>query len=168
MDLLITLETYSLQPNAAVAQITTSLFDLDSGEIQDPYVDNINPNTENDLHFDIGTINWWNNQEDYKKDAISNNVKPLLDVVNDIKLLDNMHNIRNIWCNTSFDVPILMNLFNYCNIDGINMYKFKDINTLLYMANIPMYKKEHYYKKDIANILELMYKAYNKIKRGEL
>ena len=166
MDLLITLETYSLQSNAAVAQITTTLFDFESGEMEDPYVDNINPNTENDLHFDVNTIEWWNKQEPYKQSAIFNNPRALLDVINGIKSYIADYNVRNIWCNTSFDAPIIMNLFNYCGIDGINMYKFKDINTLLYMANIPMYKKEHYWKKDIASILELMYKSYNKIKDG--
>ena len=57
-------------------------------------------------------------------------------------------------------------------IIGYNQESEEEANFLNEIASktyfIPMYKKEHYYKKDIANILERMYKAYNKIKRGEL
>ena len=168
MNYLITLETFSTQYNAAIAQIVLTRFDFDTNEhnIINVYNILIDSSESNNFHYDINTINWWSSQEEYKLNELSKNQNTLFYALNDIK--NYIDKSDNIWCNTSFDVPILLNAFSYCNLYSFGMYQFKDINTLCYMAGVPMYKKEHFYKIDVEKILNILYCCYNKIKNGEL
>lgn len=167
IDGVLTLETYSTKYNAAIAQISYALFDNESGEIY------LNKSLNTDISnieidyfdVDVNTLDWLERlPQEVIKNMLSNQ-KPLFNVLNEIngdKLWE-----TNIWCNTSFDVPVLMTAYQYYNFKGPTMYKFKDLQTLSFISGLPMYNKKHSGTEDIVNLVNDIVTKLNKLRYGE-
>lgn len=167
METVLTLETFSLKRNAAIARISYAMFDIENGEIFLEKHLNVDANLIDIQLFDIDaeTINWIETLDKDVQETFFSNSQPLFNVLNEING-DGIWN-TNVWCNTSFDAPILLNAYDTLNFKGPTMYKFKDISTLCYISNLPMMKKTHNGIKDIPMMVNLISSSYNKIKYGE-
>ena len=167
METVSTLETYSLKRNAAIARISYAQFDIETSEIflEKHLVIDSNTVDETLFDFDMEVLDWISKLDVKIQQTFVENPQIFFNVLNEL----NKDNIweTNVWCNTSFDAPIILNAYNTLNFKGPTMYKFKDISTLSWMAGFPMIKKVHNGKDDIFNMVTLICNSYNKIKYGE-
>lgn len=167
METVLTLETYSLKRNAAIARISYAQFDIETSEIflEKHLVIDSNTVDETLFDFDMEVLDWISKLDVKIQQTFVENPQIFFNVLNEL----NKDNIweTNVWCNTAFDAPIILNAYNTLNFKGPTMYKFKDIGTLSWMAGFPMIKKVHNGKDDIFNMITLICNSYNKIKYGE-
>lgn len=115
----IDIETYSLDPYAAIASI--GIVDFFVGEefiIEDQYYANIDQKMNKELGriFDSSTIEWWKTQHKEVQKSMLINQKPLDIVMKEVVNFIDKKSL--IWCQgTDFDIPILKTTLNQLGIE---------------------------------------------------
>lgn len=164
LNALLNLETYATTPDAAIAQISVSYFDLMNGEFINHKEFNINPESEmkNGYFIDINTVEWWDKQPNQIKENLTLNQVSITTALNELYQFIEKDTI--LWCNKQFEANIFINAFK---VEGIfcpiNYKNFKDIDTLCYLGNVDSYKKVHDSKEDLHKNLERILTAYSNI-----
>lgn len=113
-NVMLDLETWSTQPNAAIRSIGACVFDADG--VGDRFYRNIFNSCG--LHVDENTVAWWHAQSQEAKDALMIDQRDLLETLIEFTaFLPEPHNQVLIWGNGSdFDNVILANAFNHLGL----------------------------------------------------
>lgn len=164
LNALLNLETYATTPDAAIAQISVSYFDINTGTVIKEQLFNIDPESEMKIGFNIdsNTVEWWDKQSLEIKENLQSNQISINDALNSLYQFIEKDTI--LWCNKQFEANIFINAFKVENIFcPINYKNFKDIDTLCYLGNVEPYKKIHN-KEDISKNLNRIFTAYSNFK----
>lgn len=115
-DVQIDIETFSQKKTAAVASIGAVKFT--DKEILDTFSININPRSckEAGLHFDIQTIEWWKQQKPEAYKSLKNNRVSLQTALTEFSTWYGPKSTGTWACGPDFDLVILENAYNMCNI----------------------------------------------------
>ena len=154
LNVVIDLETLSMQPDAAILSVAAVPFNIEA-EVTDS--DSPHPNAGlpsyhevvnvascalSGMHFDMDTVQWWSRQSDEAKASILER-KPLINISNAISGLHQFlcslaeeHNAELvIWCQgTDFDIPKLKYAFDKFLADEPKPWKYynqRDARTFL-------------------------------------
>ena len=136
-DLMLDIETFGTSYNSAVVQVAMVYFNRESGQLGQEIIVNLDVQDSISNGFEISseTLDWWEKQPREILESLS---------VNPFKLKEGLEIIKNfihidsiIWCHSTFDVPILGNVFLKMGNKLPWRYKnVRDIRTLCEQANL--------------------------------
>lgn len=133
------IETIGNQPGSAIIQVAMVRFARD-GNIKDSLSVMLNPfdQLKNGLNYDQSTLDWWNDTNSQKFGQIISvkhaPVKEVLQKINDFLDWNDY-----IWCHATFDLPLVVNLFNRYGMRLKHKFKnVRDIRTLVDLANLDL------------------------------
>lgn len=131
-DIMLDIETMGTRATSMIVQIGACYFDRVTGEIGDTFKVNINHSEKPDrFTVDWHTIAWWLQQSPEAQASITDgeelNMKEALTLLNEF-----IKPSRCLWSHATFDVPVLLNAYNVCNLHfPIHYTKMRDIRTLM-------------------------------------
>lgn len=168
---MIDIETWGTRSTSAIIQIGACYFDRDTGEIGDTFSVNIDYLVSTEpFTTDESTMQWWSEQSQEAKDAVSANGVSIATAIRDLHDFLDRDDVR-IWSHATFDIPILLNAFHVLGLKfPIHYKRMRDIRTLMDLA-------DHYGTKEREGIhhnalddciFQVGYctEAFNKLKHG--
>ena len=168
---MIDIETWGTRSTSAIIQIGACYFDRDTGEIGDTFSVNIDYLVSTEpFTTDEATMQWWSEQSQEAKDAVSANGVSIATAIRDLHDFLDRDDVC-IWSHATFDIPILLNAFHVLGLKfPIHYKKMRDIRTLMDLA-------DHYGTKEREGIhhnalddciFQVGYctEAFNKLKHG--
>jgi len=146
-DIMIDLETFGTDPNAAIVQIGACEFDRTTGDIGRVFKCNITPSSSQSLGLtvDADTVLWWLKQSPEAQASITEAGKDIKTVLAEFNtfvasIVPNRNEVR-IWSHATFDFVILTNAFNKAGIKPNFSHRgARDLRTITDLG------KEEYWK----------------------
>lgn len=138
-DIMLDIETFGTTYNSAVVQVAMIYFNRETGQLGNHLVVNldINDSIENGFELTKETIEWWEQQPKEIFESLSENPFKLKE---GLKLIKDFFQFGSIiWCHSTFDVPLLGNVYMRMGEKLPWGYKnVRDIRTLCELSNIDL------------------------------
>jgi len=134
-DVMIDIETLGTRSTSMIVQIGACYFDRKTGKIGPKFRQNISSGFDDRFTIDASTISWWLSQSDEARASIAKDGKDLTTILTNLR--DWLGEAKFVWSHATFDIPILLNAFEKCDLHfPIHYTKMRDIRTLMDIANI--------------------------------
>lgn len=142
-NVMLDLETLSLDLKARIIQISVVEFDLNTGKIGEVFNRNISLKDDYNFVMDPDTVGFWLELAETHYDDVfrkTTDLKKALVGLNGLIWYD-----TQIWCSENFDGPVLTNAYKEVNLEPRFDHKsFKGIRSVYHLA-FGSYEKEHEY-----------------------
>lgn len=138
-DLMLDIETLGTRPTSVICQLGACYFDRNTGKVGDKFLKNIEVGSAlmAGLTIDQSTVDWWKQQDERTWHT------GLIDIWSALHLFsDFCKDVKSVWSHATFDVPIVQNAYQVCDIKSPWHYRAaKDIRTLVDLTN-PKFKTD--------------------------
>lgn len=170
-DLMLDIETLGTNSNSVVLQVSMVYFDRYTKEIGKTFTQNIDIEDSFRLGFyaDEETVKWWENKPKEIWESVSTNGFKVTEVIKNIEEFVDFKTI--IWSHSSFDIPLLENIFRKLNKKIPWKYtNTRDIRTLVDLSGIDLKSynwnkgKTHNSLDDCMFQINYVVDAFNKLK----
>lgn len=147
IQIVIDLETYSTNSNAAIVQIGAVAFDASTGEITAEFKINVDPKscTDAGLSVDIETMEWWSGQSREAQKSITQAPRySILDALTAFASWvreQTSYKHARIWSHATFDFVILANAFKAVGMKMPYSHRSaRDLRTIVDLARVEYWK----------------------------
>lgn len=135
-DLMIDIETFNNESNAAIIQIGGIFFNRETGELGERFQYNVNLQSSINLGGTVGgeTVKWWLQQNRDVLNDIFNNTISVRDALENFSMKYTERTI--FWSHATFDFPILQKYLKKLGLPLMNFRNARDIRTLTDLSGL--------------------------------